>query len=94
MVADFRNLEALEGLMSEIVRLGFRAGAAIHPGQLPTIERVFTPTSEEYERAIRQIALYEKALVKGQGAIVGDDGEMIDQAVVERASRIAETRRL
>ena len=93
VVTDFRNFKVLETLSIELVRLGFRSGAAIHPDQLPVIERVFTPSSEEYERAIRQIALYEEALANGRGAIVGDAGEMIDNATIKRARRIVETRR-
>lgn len=93
VVTDFRNLDVLETLSNELVRIGFRSGAAIHPDQLPVIERVFTPSPEEYERAIREIALYEEALANGRGAIVGDAGEMIDHATIKRSRRIAETRR-
>jgi citrate lyase subunit beta/citryl-CoA lyase len=57
------------------------------------VNRVFSPTGEERERARRVVEAYERGLADGRGA-VALDGEMIDLPVVERARRIlAETER-
>jgi citrate lyase beta subunit len=73
--------------------LGFRGKACIHPDQVAIVNRVFSPTTEELERARRVIDAYEHARAHGRG-VVALDGEMIDLPVVERARRVlAETER-
>jgi citrate lyase subunit beta/citryl-CoA lyase len=60
--------------------MGFDGKWAIHPGQVPIINRVFTPSQEEITRAQEIIALYERADVEsGLGAVVYKD-EMVDAA--------------
>ena len=60
--------------------MGFDGKWAIHPDQVPIINRVFTPSPEEITRAQEIIGLYEKADVdSGIGAMVYKD-EMVDAA--------------
>ena len=85
-----------EGLEEEALlarSLGFRGKVCIHPAQVEIVNRVFSPTREDGDRARRVVEAYERGLADGRGA-VALDGEMIDLPVVERARRIlAETER-
>jgi citrate lyase subunit beta/citryl-CoA lyase len=73
--------------------LGFRGKVCIHPAQVEIVNRVFSPTREDADRARRVVEAYERGLANGRG-VVALDGEMIDLPVVERARQIlAETER-
>jgi citrate lyase beta subunit len=90
---DIRDDVGLEAEARLARSLGFRGKACIHPAQIEIVNRVFSPTKEEQERARRVIEAYEHALADGRG-VVALDGEMIDLPVVERARRVlAETER-
>jgi citrate lyase beta subunit len=84
---DFRDDEGLEAEARLARSLGFRGKACIHPAQVEVVNRVFSPTKEEQERARRVVETYERALADGRG-VVALDGEMIDLPVVERARRV------
>ncbi|MEJ2376150.1 MAG: CoA ester lyase [Pseudolabrys sp.] len=73
---DFRNLEALRADTEFARRDGFAGRLAIHPAQVPVINEVFTPTSEQIERAKAVVAAF--AANPGAGA-VGVDGRMYDR---------------
>ena len=77
---QFRDLEQCEHDARSAAQMGFDGKWAIHPAQLPIINRAFTPSREEITRAQEIIALYEKADVdSGLGAVAYKD-EMIDAA--------------
>lgn len=82
---DYRDLDALRVSTSALAALGFRARTAIHPDQLAVINEVFTPDDEAVRRARRMVAMFEAALERGDGVAVGDDGRMVDAAVVRQA---------
>lgn len=84
---DVRDGEGLEAEARLARSLGFRGKACIHPAQVPVVNRVFSPTDDEIDRARRVVAAYEQALADGRGA-VAVEGEMVDLPVVERARRI------
>ena len=90
---DTRDDEGLEAEARLARSLGFRGKACIHPAQVQIVNRVFSPTDEERDRARRVVEAYERGLADGRGA-VALVGEMIDLPVVERARRVlAETER-
>ena len=90
---DTRDDQGLEAEARLARSLGFRGKACIHPAQVEIVNRVFSPTTDEVERARRVVDAYERGLADGRGA-VALDGEMIDLPVVERARRVlAETER-
>jgi citrate lyase beta subunit len=90
---DIRDDEGLEAESRLARSLGFRGKACIHPAQIEIVNRVFSPTREDADRARRVVEAYERGLADGRGA-VALDGEMIDLPVVERARRVlAETER-
>jgi citrate lyase subunit beta/citryl-CoA lyase len=77
-----RDNEACRRDAQMAARMGFDGKWAIHPAQIPIINEVFTPTSQEVARAKHIIDAYEQAdLQGGLGAIVIDD-QMIDAAVL------------
>ena len=77
---QFRDLEQCERDAREAARMGFDGKWAIHPDQVPVINRVFTPTPEELTRAREILELYRKADAEsGVGAIVYNN-EMVDGA--------------
>jgi citrate lyase subunit beta/citryl-CoA lyase len=77
---QFRDLQQCEHDARSAAQMGFDGKWAIHPDQVPVINRVFTPSPEEITRATEVIKLYEHAdLRSGVGAMVYKD-EMIDAA--------------
>ncbi|WP_309059053.1 CoA ester lyase [Streptomyces sp.] len=80
---DTRDLEGLIASCARGRALGFLGRAAIHPRQLPVIERAYLPGEEEIEQAETIV----KAAATGQGAQALPDGGFIDAAVVAAARR-------
>lgn len=77
---QFRDLKQCEHDSRSAAQMGFDGKWAIHPDQVPVINRAFTPSQEEITRAQEIIDLYEKADVNsGVGAMVYKD-EMVDAA--------------
>lgn len=81
--ADIRDLEGLTAGCAHGRTLGFLGRAAIHPRQLPVIERAYLPTEKELEEAETII----KAATANQGAQALPNGTFIDAAVVATAQR-------
>jgi citrate lyase subunit beta/citryl-CoA lyase len=78
-----------DGLRRDAVQarnLGFTGKSLIHPGQIETINEVFSPSAAEVSYARRVIAAFDGARSKGDGAVTLD-GRMLDQPIVERARR-------
>jgi len=73
--------------------LGFDGKGAINPRQIEPIHRVFSPSEEEIEEAMKVISVAEEAERKGMGA-VALGGKMIDRPVLERARRTLRLARL
>ena len=80
---DIRDLEGLAASCAHGRTLGFLGRAAIHPRQLPIIERSYLPTEAEIEQAETIV----KAATTEQGAQALPDGRFIDAAVVAAAQR-------
>ena len=77
---QFRDLQQCEHDARSAAQMGFDGKWAIHPDQVPVINRAFTPSPEEITRAREIIDLYQKADIdSGLGAIVYKD-EMVDAA--------------
>ena len=79
---DFRDGERLERVASAMRRAGFRGMMAIHPAQVPIINRAFSPSEAEIARARRIVDLF--AANPGVGTL-GLDGEMVDVPHLKRA---------
>ncbi|RJQ39297.1 MAG: CoA ester lyase [Anaerolineaceae bacterium] len=76
--------EALEG-----AQLGYCGKQVIHPNQIEVVQRAFSPTQEEIEKARRIVAEYELLLGNGKGAL-GLRGELVDMPVYRQAKQLIE----
>jgi citrate lyase subunit beta/citryl-CoA lyase len=82
----YPHLRDLEGLAASCRRgreLGHLGRTAIHPDQLPVIERAYLPTDEEVERARATI---ERLAAEGVGTLGG--GEFVDAAMLGAARQV------
>lgn len=82
---DFRNAAGLWRECEEARRDGFSGKMAIHPGQVATINDVFTPAPAAIAKAQAIIAAFEAT--PGAG-VVGIDGVMYDRPHIARAERL------
>lgn len=87
---DFRDLAGLEKVAARARRAGFRGMMAIHPDQVPVINRAFSPSEAEITRAERIVAAF--AASPGAGTI-GLDGAMLDMPHLKRAQAVLAMRR-
>ena len=83
--ANFRDVQGLEASCAEARRDGFAGKLAIHPAQVEVINRSFTPSADEIERAGRIVALFEANPGAGTVAL---DGVMLDLPHLHLARRI------
>ena len=81
------NLGDPDGLRIEAraaAALGFTGKAAIHPNQIPAINEIFSPSSDEIERARRIIAAFRENTT----GLVVVDGELIELPVLRTMHRV------
>lgn len=84
---DFRDTAGLEDYARRARRDGFCGMLAIHPSQVPVINRAFVPSAAEIERARRIVSLFED---NPDAGALGMDGEMIDRPHWLQARRVIE----
>lgn len=84
---NFRDPEGLETACMAARRLGYRGKSVIHPSQIETVNRIFTPTSKELDYYRRVIEAFDAALVRGS-ASTSVDGKMVDYAMVATARQV------
>lgn len=88
----FSDINDEEGFINEvkhIKQLGFDGKSVIHPKQIESVHRIYTPSNKEIEKSIRVLNAIEEAERNGSG-IIALDGKMIDGPIVERARRVIE----
>jgi citrate lyase subunit beta/citryl-CoA lyase len=86
---EYKDLEGLGSSARRARSLGFDGKTAIHPGQVETINRVFSPTPAEVERAQAIVEVMERALADGRNvATLGS--EMVEALHLAEARRILE----
>ncbi|OKI56383.1 aldolase [Micromonospora sp. CB01531] len=83
-----RDAARLEQTTRALLRQGFRARTAIHPGQLAVINDVFTPTAAELASARAVLEAMERAERRGSGVATDADGRLLDRAVVRTAAEV------
>jgi len=82
---DFKDTAGLRRYASNARRDGFSGMLAIHPAQVETINAAFQPTTQELERAMRIVELFE---AKPGAGVIGLDGEMFDRPHLVQARRL------
>ena len=81
---DYKDDNGLRDEAERVAAMGFSGKIAIHPQQVPVINRVFTPSEEAIERAQKIVA----AAAAAGGGVTTLDGQMIDEPVVQAARRV------
>ena len=84
---DFKNPAGYRRECTRARASGMVGKWAIHPNQIEIASDVFSPSSEEVDRARKLDALYSEAQAQGSGA-VAYEGKLIDVAVVRSARNI------
>ncbi len=77
MYPDIKDLEGLEAVTLQGRSLGFDGKTLIHPAQIETTNRVFSPSPAEVEQARRIVAAFEAAKAEGKG-IATLDGKLVE----------------
>jgi citrate lyase subunit beta/citryl-CoA lyase len=83
-VADYNDLAGIEKSAREARAHGIDGASCVHPAVVPILNKAFSPSPEELERARRLVEAYAKAQASGLGA-VEFEGKMIDEPVAQRA---------
>ena len=86
-VAEFGDPEAFARMVRRSRQFGFMGAGCIHPGQVPVVNREYSPSAEEAVLARRIVAENAVAEAAGRGSFA-IDGKMIDVPVVRRAERL------
>ena len=84
---NFQEIKGLEEEAQVAKQLGFQGKLVIHPNQIEVVNEVFYPTTAQIEEAQKIVALYNRSIERGEGAIQFG-GKMIDVPVAERAKKI------
>ena len=84
LFADFRDPDGLERSCREARRDGFTGRIAIHPDQVDTINRCFSPSDEEMAEARAIVAAFAAQPTAGT---LGIDGKMYDIPHLKAARR-------
>ena len=82
---DLRDLDGLEAYAARGARDGFSGMMAIHPDQVPVINRVFTPTQAEIMAAR---AIVDAFAANPHSGVLAVDGKMVDAPHLIQARRI------
>lgn len=86
----YAHLENLTGLTAETEQamyMGFDGKLAIHPRQVEVIQRVFTPSAEAINQALRLIDSHEAHQAVGEGVFVFE-GRMVDRPMIRAAQGV------
>jgi citrate lyase subunit beta/citryl-CoA lyase len=86
-VAAFGDWEAFGRMVRRSRQFGFMGAGCIHPGQVPIVNREYSPSPEEAAFARRVIEENRQAEAAGRASFA-IDGKMIDVPVVLRAQRL------
>ncbi|MDQ1521513.1 MAG: citrate lyase subunit beta / citryl-CoA lyase [Actinomycetota bacterium] len=82
-----RELDALREYSMRTRILGYDGKWALHPDQVRVINEVFTPTQEQFDRAVDILDAYEKATMEDRRGAVMFGDEMIDEASRKMATK-------
>lgn len=90
---DIRDGAGMEAETRQAVEFGFDGKTCIHPDQLETVNRLFSPSAEEIAHARELIAAHQAALAQGKGVATcrGKLIEVLHVAEARRTLKIAET---
>lgn len=81
---DFRDIETLSNIATQVRDMGFAGVLCIHPAQVQAVHAAFAPSEQEGDWARRVVAEFERT----GSAAFQIDGKMVDAPVIERARRL------
>ena len=81
---DLNDMEGMEREAQACAEIGFTGKGAIHPKQIPALNRCFSPSAEAIERARRVVAEFDNA----DSGLVVVDGKLIEKPVLRSMHRI------
>ncbi len=84
---DLNDLEGFEAECRAGRQMAYDGKMAIHPRQAEIAQRMFAPSPDEIQRALRIIQAHEEAQAAGLGAFALD-GRMVDMPVVRMAEQV------
>lgn len=84
---DFHDAVGLEAESHFARQLGYTGKTCIHPNQTPVVNRVFSPTAEEVDRAQRLVQAFEEQQAAGAGAFTFE-GKMVDRPMLVAARKV------
>ena len=87
---DFNDLDGFRLGAKRAAAMGYEGKWAIHPSQIELANEVYSPSTEEVDRAKRILAALEEAAAQGKGA-AQLDGRMIDVASARMAENLVST---
>ena len=90
---DFNDKEGYLDAARRAAAIGFEGKWAIHPSQIDLANEVFSPPSDEVDKAKRILEELDKAAAEGKGA-AQLDGRMIDAASARMAENIVNINKL
>ena len=85
LYADFRNSEGFAASCRRSRRDGFVGRVAIHPDQVETINRCFSPSAEDVAHARRVVQAFAD---QPDAGTIGIDGKMYDIPHLKQAQRV------
>lgn len=83
-VSEIEDMDAFSRLLEKAKAMGYTGSLCIHPKQVATANRVYSPSAAEIGLAGEIVAAFEAALREGRGAFALH-GRMIDAPVVDQA---------
>lgn len=89
---DFTDPDGLHKEAEFARTFGYRGKMAIHPTQVPILNDVFSPTSQEIERAQKLLQAHQKHQSEGTGAFAFE-GKMVDMPMIRSAQKILDQAR-
>lgn len=90
----FTNISDVKGLIDDSTfsnSLGMKARACIHPSQLETVNRIYSPNAEDIKWALE---VFKAHLDNPNQGAFQFKGKMIDKPVIDRAKKIIEKAKL
>ena len=87
--ARIQDTGGLRKAAGSVAALGYDGKWVLHPAQVPVVNEAFTPSVEEYWRALALLAAYERATSDDQRGAVMLGDEMIDEASRKMALLLA-----
>lgn len=84
---DFKDAAGLQRLAQQGASLGFDGMQIIHPDQIDTVQKAYSPSTEEISKAERIIEAFERAQSEGKG-VFALDGKMVDMPIIKAAQRV------